>query len=39
MQNAAGMYDTGAATHVGNVRERNEDNYLTRPEVGTLGRR
>jgi protein phosphatase len=35
MQNAtAGMYDTGAATHVGKVRERNEDNYLTRPEVG-----
>ena len=27
-------YDTGATTHVGNVRERNEDSYLVRPEVG-----
>jgi len=29
-----GAYDTGAATHVGKVRKRNEDSYLTRPEVG-----
>jgi protein phosphatase len=28
------MFDTGAATHVGKVRQRNEDNYLVRPEVG-----
>ena len=27
-------FDTGAATHVGKVRGRNEDSYLTRPEVG-----
>ena len=30
----AASYDTGATTHVGNVRERNEDSYLVRPEVG-----
>ena len=29
-----GTYDTGAATHVGNVRQRNEDSYLARPEAG-----
>lgn len=29
-----GSYDTGAATHTGRVRERNEDAYLVRPEVG-----
>ena len=29
-----GSYDTGAATHAGKVRERNEDAYLVRPEVG-----
>jgi serine/threonine protein phosphatase PrpC len=35
MQNTrVGTYDTGAATHVGNVRQRNEDSYLTRPEAG-----
>ena len=35
MQNTrVGIYDTGAATHVGNVRQRNEDSYLTRPEAG-----
>jgi protein phosphatase len=27
-------YDTGTATHVGKVRERNEDSYLVRPDVG-----
>jgi protein phosphatase len=35
MHNArVGLYDTGAATHVGNVRQRNEDSYLARPEAG-----
>jgi protein phosphatase len=29
-----GLFDTGAATHVGRVRNRNEDSYLTRPETG-----
>jgi serine/threonine protein phosphatase PrpC len=27
-------FDTGAATHVGRVRDCNEDNYLARPDVG-----
>lgn len=28
------MFDTGAATHVGNVRGRNEDSYLAYPDAG-----
>jgi protein phosphatase len=35
MQNArVGIYETGAATHVGMVRQRNEYSYLARPEAG-----
>src|SRR5262245_26208144 len=35
MQNTgAGIYETGAATHIGRVREQNEDSYLVRPEIG-----
>ena len=35
MQNSlVEMFDTGAATHAGKVRQRNEDYYLTRPEAG-----
>ena len=35
MQNVSlGMFDTGATTHAGRVRVRNEDSYLTRPEAG-----
>jgi protein phosphatase len=28
------QFDAGAATHVGNVRQRNEDSYLVRPQAG-----
>jgi serine/threonine protein phosphatase PrpC len=28
------LFDTGSATHVGMVRERNEDSFVARPEVG-----
>jgi protein phosphatase len=34
VKNALSMFDTGAATHVGMVRQRNEDNYLACPETG-----
>ena len=34
MQDALTVFDTGAATHVGRVRQRNEDSYLARPETG-----
>src|SRR5438445_220805 len=34
MDNTRVKFDTGAATHVGKVRNRNEDSYLARPETG-----
>jgi protein phosphatase len=34
MHDSLVRFDTGAATHVGKVRQRNEDSYLARPEVG-----
>ena len=34
MQDASRRFDTGVATHVGRVRERNEDSYLARPDTG-----
>jgi protein phosphatase len=34
MQKAGAMFETGGATHVGKVRHRNEDSYMTRPEAG-----
>jgi serine/threonine protein phosphatase PrpC len=34
MQDASRRFDTGVATHVGRVRERNEDSYLARADTG-----
>jgi serine/threonine protein phosphatase PrpC len=34
MQLTLGMFDTGAGTHVGRVRQRNEDRYLSMPASG-----
>jgi protein phosphatase len=34
MQSASSMMDVGSATHVGNVRRRNEDSYLVRTDIG-----
>jgi protein phosphatase len=33
-RSAAARFETGAASHVGLVRKRNEDSYLAQPEIG-----
>jgi len=34
MHNAHAIFETGSATHVGQVRQRNEDSHLARPDAG-----
>jgi serine/threonine protein phosphatase PrpC len=34
MHDAHAMFETGCATHVGQVRQRNEDSHLARPDAG-----
>lgn len=34
MQGTLTRFDIGAATHVGKIRQRNEDNYLARTDIG-----
>jgi protein phosphatase len=34
MSDTTAMFETGAATHAGKVRTRNEDSYLAKPDIG-----